>query len=419
MTSLPTPNWPTPLLRLDARKGSRLALATLACGMTLGAWAHEESMAVPDAPGWRLGVAGALADVRAERALPSQKMGGYLLRGDTGVDRRDSALEHGVLEAGWRINPQWSAYLAAGQHDTDPAHAEAAWVRYQFAPSDRGVWSLQAGRSRPQLGPVMTQAGHLDSLALMPLAKRLVTDGDWMDDGVQVSGQHDWGDWTAQVDAGVWRGRSFPGSAGSAASPVVHAGLVKGDWRADAFVALLRPEGRGSLVQSSNGVHTHNAPDCSSLLLGVQCFSGRSQVSGASVQWASHEWPITLQAAYWQRHDEGTLRSVNGAADHTGQNQGGWLQALWQVTPEWTWGARSERVRAQMSLSGAGASLLAQEAGLTGSAPLSRHTALLAWQVHPLVALSVESGRERQGAESVSFTSFRAVFRASTVLPGF
>ena len=115
MTSSPTPNWPTPLLRLDARKGSRLALATLACGLTLGAWAHEESMAVPDAPGWRLGVAGALADVRADRALPSQKMGGYLLRGDTGVDRRDSALEHGVLEAGWRINPQWSAYLAAGQ----------------------------------------------------------------------------------------------------------------------------------------------------------------------------------------------------------------------------------------------------------------------------------------------------------------
>ena len=92
MTSSPTPNWPTPLLRLDGPLRSRLALAGLVCSLSLGAWAHEESTSVPDEPGWRLGASAALADVRASRALPSQKMSGYLLRGDSGVDRRDSAL---------------------------------------------------------------------------------------------------------------------------------------------------------------------------------------------------------------------------------------------------------------------------------------------------------------------------------------
>lgn len=419
MISSPTPSWPTPLLRLDGPLRSRLALAVLVCSLSLGAWAHEESTSVPDEPGWRLGASAALADVRASRALPSQKMSGYLLRGDSGVDRRDSALEHAVLEAAWRISPQWSSYVAVGQHDSDPAHTEAAWVRYQWAPSETGAWSLQAGRSRPQLGPVMTQAGHMDRFSLMPLAKRLAADGDGIDDGVQVSGQREWGEWTANMDAGLWQGRTFPGSAGAASAPSVHLGLARGDWRADAFVAWFRPEGRGSLVQSSTGAHTHNAPDCSSLQSDVLCFAGRSQLSGASLQWASHDWPVTAQAAYVQRQDKGTLRSVNGLADHSGKNQGGWLQALWQITPDWTVGARSERVRAQLALTGAGASLLAQEAGLTGSAPLRRDTALLSWQVHPLVSLSAETGREQQGGQTIHFSSLRAVFRISTAGPAF
>lgn len=108
------------------------------------------------------------------------------------------------------------------------------------------------------------------------------------------------------------------------------------------------------------------------------------------------------------------MRSVNGLADHSGKNQGGWLQALWQITPDWSVGARSERVRAQLALTGAGASLLVQEAGLTGSAPLRRDTIMLSWQVPPLVSLSAETGREQQGGQTIQFSSLRAVFRIST-----
>lgn len=393
-------------------------MAVLLCTLwSHPARAHEESSVLPESPGWRLGAALALADVRASAALPSQQLSGFLLRGDAGVDRRSSALEHAVLEAAWRMHPQWAAYVAVGQHDRDSAHTEAAWLRYQWRRQDAGAWSLQAGRSHPQLGPVMTAAGHMDSFALMPLAKRLATDGDWIDDGVQLSGQGEWASWTTHLNLGLWQGAAFPGAKQSPAVPTLHLGASRGDWRADAFVATFRPEGRGSLVQSNTGAHTHNAPDCSTLQTGVQCFSGRSSLSGASLQWASHDWPVTVQAAYWGRLDEGTLRSVNGVAEHVGKNHGVWLQALWQLRSNWTLGARSERIWAQLSLLGAGATLLAQEAGLVGSAPVRRDVAVLAWQPLPQAQLSAEAGREQQTDRSIGFAAVRLVLRGSRVLP--
>ena len=407
MTFSPTRNLPTRSQRLE-----RVAAALVtACTLAAPAWAHDESRTVPEEPGWRLGAALALANIGASQALPSQRMAGYLLRGDAGVDRRASNLEHGVLEVGWRLNSQWSAYAAAGKHDSDPVHSEAAWVRYESSPGDAQGYTLQAGRMRPQMGPVMTQAGHLDKFTLMPLARRVTLDGDWMDDGLQLSARREWGEWTGLADAGLWRGQKFPGSASGSVAPSLHLGLERGDWRGDVFAVAFSPDGRGALAQSSNGAHTHNAPDCSTLKTGVLCFAGHTSVVGSSLQWQSHEWPVTVQGAAWLRQDDGTLRSVNGQAQHQASYTGGWLQALWQVRPHWELGLRSERIQTRLSLDGAGASLLAQEAALLGSAPLSRNTAMLAWHLSPQAALSVEAGREQQGGTQVNFTALRLVCR--------
>jgi hypothetical protein len=383
----------------------------MACTLAAPTWAHDESRTVPEEPGWRLGAAFGLADIHASQALPSQRMTGYLLRGDAGVDRRASNLEHGVLEAGWRLNSQWSAYAAAGKHDSDPVHTEAAWVRYESSPGDAQGYTLQAGRMRPQMGPVMTQAGHLDKFTLMPLARRVALDGDWMDDGLQLSARREWGEWTGLADAGLWRGQKFAESASGSVAPSLHLGLERGDWRGDVFAVAFSPDGRGALAQSSNGAHTHNAPECSTLKTSVLCFAGRTNVVGSSMQWQSHEWPVTVQSAAWLRQDDGTLRSVNGQAQHQASYTGGWLQAVWQVRPHWELGLRSERIQTRLSLDGSGASLLVQEAALLGSAPLSRNTAMLAWQWSPQAELSVESGREQQGGTQVNFTALRLVCR--------
>ena len=411
MNFSPTPNSPIPS---PSHEGQRLVLCLIGGLLAFSAQAHEEAQAIPETAGLRLGAALALADVNARQALPSQRLPGYLVRGDSGVDRRASALEHAVVEAGWRMDSQWSAYAAVGQHDSDPAHAEAAWLRYELDAPEDETRTIQLGRMRPQLGPVMTQAGHMDRFALMPLARRVAVDGDWIDDGAQFSARHDWGAWTGYADLGLWRGRMFPGAAGSSPAPSLHLGAERGDWRGDLFAVALQPDGRGALAQSTTGGHTHNTPDCGTLKTGVLCFNGNAQVGGASLQWQSHDWPVTLQGAYWLRHDEGTLRSVNGQADHTASYGGGWLQALWRPRADWEVGMRSERISADLSLNGAGATLLAQEAGLTGSAPIRRDTLLLSWQPHPLVTVSAETGREAQGGQAVNFTVLRAVFRGKS-----
>lgn len=406
MNFSPIPSSPIRSPRLECR------LAVLCAGalLALSAQAHEEEQTIPEQACLRLGAAVALAHVDASQALPSQRLQGYLLRGDVGIDRRASALEHAVVEASWRVDSQWSAYAAVGQHDSDPTHAEAAWLRYELDAPEDETRRVQIGRMRPQLGPVMTQAGHMDRFALMPLARRVTVDGDWIDDGAQLSARRDWGEWTGHADLGLWRGRAFPGAAGSSPAPSLHLGIERGDWRGDLFAITMQPEGRGALAQSQAGGHTHNAPDCGTLQAGVLCFSGRSQVAGSSLQWQSHEWPVTLQGAYWLRQDDGTLRSVNGQADHTASYQGSWLQALWRPRPAWELGIRSERITADLSLDGAGATLLAQEAGLTGSAPVRRDTLLLSWQAHRLVTVSTEVGRETRGGQGVNFAIVRAVF---------
>lgn len=409
MNSSPTPSSPTRFRRSERRPAALLAALGLLSALT--AQAHEEAQAIPPEAGLRLGAALALANVSANQALPSQRLQGYLIRGDSGVDRRASTLEHAVVEAGWRMDSQWSAYAAAGQHDHDPTHAEAAWLRYELAAPEDQTRTVQLGRMRPQLGPVMTQAGHMDRLALMPLARRVAVDGDWIDDGVQFSARHDGDEWTGHADLGLWRGRAFPGTDNGSPAPSLHLGVEHGNWRGDLFASLLQAEGRGALAQNTTGGHTHNAPDCSRLKAGVICFGGSSQIAGASLQWQGYDWPVTLQGAYWLRHDDGTLRSVNGQAEHSANYGGGWLQALWQPRADWELGVRSERIKADLSLQGAGATLLAQEAGLSGSTPLRRDTVLLGWQARRLVTLSVEAGQETQGGQRVNFTVLRTMFR--------
>lgn len=412
MIFLPTQNLPTHLLR---RNFLAVALGGLGLCCALLAHAHEETTAVPDVFGVRLGVALAAADVNASQELPSQRLAGYLLQGDAGVDRRVSQLEHAVVGLGWRINPEWATYAAVGKHGADMAHTEAAWVRYERSIPEGGRVRVLAGRTRPELGPVMTQAGHLDSFTLMPLARRVAMDGDWIDEGLQISGQHSWGDdWSGDVDIGLWRGRVFPGDPSvSSMVPSVHLGLSRGDWRGDVFGASFQPEGRGALAQGNTVAHTHNAPDCGALRSGVLCFVGRSHVVGTSLQWASHVWPVTVQSAYWLRHDDGTLISTNGRSNHSGRYSGGWLQALWQPRADWQVGWRSERIQAHLSLVGVGATLLAQEAGFSGSARLRRDTALLSWQPQRFVTLSAEAGRETRSGQRVNSTVLRAVFQTN------
>ena len=399
-------------MRREARPDMRCALLATCCVLaTPAALAHETAERLPAEPGLRWGVAVAVARVQASSPLPSQALQGYLVQGDPGVDRRDHALEHAVVDLAWRFQPDWSAYVALGQHGTDAPHTEAAWLQWQGVARDGATWALRAGRTPPQIGPVMGDAGHLDPYTLMPLARQVALNGNWMEDGLQLSVQHEAAMATLYGDLGLWRSNRFPGAPGSAVAPSAHLGAARGPWRLDAFGLIQHPDGRGAYARSAGGGHSHGGPSCASPSPGVLCFGGRTTVWGTSLRWQSPQWPLTLDGAYWQRNDDGTLRSINGRADHQAEYQGGWLQAHWQPHADWGLGWRHERIRAQLSLVGAGATLLAQEAGFFGTTPLQRDTLQLGWQATRQIRLSIEAGRETQGQQHVNFSVLRAVIR--------
>lgn len=450
MNSSPTPSLPIRLRRADTvprhaavaclnpafrvvpvhlLRKSLLSLALAALGGA--ALAHGEADdALPPEPGVRLSAAAAVTWLDANNELPSQRLRGFLLQGDTGPDRQGLNLEHATLGAAWRVNDTLGAELTVGKHGSDRAHVESAWVQVRHdADGADHWWLLTAGRQRPALGATMGQGGHFDRFALMPLAKQMTTHGDWMDDGLQLGWRQDDGRRRLSADVGLWRGRVFPGGASGPLVPTVHVGWGQGPWQVDGFAAWLKPERRGSSTNLSTNAtagHSHTAPECNAALKDVACFSGRSTLAGASVVWAGAQapvaWPVTLTASGWLRDERGSLESANGLGQHRAQHRGLWLQVLWDVAPGWQTGARLERAWATQRLTGPGASLLASETGLSAYQPASRQTVMLAWQPNPRITLSAELGRERAaapqglGSRTVNFAALRLVARTDWLL---
>lgn len=401
-----------------ARHGKPLAAAALGLALAGSACAHgDTASATPDEPGVRLGLSAAVSQINASAALPSARLTGYLLQGDSGIDRRSAQLEHAVAEVGWRLTNTWATSVAIGQHGSDQAHLEAAWVQAR-RPTPDGQWQFTAGRQRPELGPGITQAGHLDRFALVPLAKRMAVNDDWVDDGLQLgwrsAGAADT-QWSA--DVGVWKGQVFPGSSAASAAPALHLGASWGDWQLDGFAARLHPQGRGAQINNANGAHSHTAPLCNAALKQVICLDGSSDVAGASLRWDSHQWPLSVSAAGLVRRDSGSLSSANGSAQYRGDNRGGWVDAVWRFHPKAQVGVRAERIEASHSLSGPGASLLSTEAGLSAYAPMRRNALMLGWRVSDNVDLHLETGRETALGAVARFSALRLVVKTDFLFP--
>jgi len=214
-----------------------------------------------------------------------------------------------------------------------------------------------------------------------------------------------------RLDAGLWRGRRFPGAGSGPAFASVHVGVdgatAAGEFSVDAFTARLRPDGRGTRLAHAPGGHTHAAPACDEALREVVCFSGDSRVSGWSVRWDRSPWPVTLSAGWMSRREDGSLESRNGIGDYAGRTRGAWFDGVWRFTPRGDLGLRREALRARHALTGPGASLVAAEAGFDRYAPLRRDTATLGFQAGPWADVRVAAGRERSDARATRFASLR------------
>ena len=401
-----------------------VAAATLCLLAMNPARAHDASDAnIPATPGLQINTAAAVGYRHADQPVPAPRLTGVLGLGDTPADQRGWALEHGTLGAGVRLTPLLGATITFGKHGSERAHTEAAWVEVRS--SAESDFTLGAGRNRIPLGPVIGNAGHLDRFGQMPLIKRAAFNGDWIEDGVNLSWRpHPEGafEWLQGIDAGLWRARRFPGSENAAWAPTVRARAAgaawgnAGDWEADAFYSRLEPQGRGAYVQRSNSGHIHTAPQCSASLRDITCFDGAVDLLGASASWATPLPGVRLTAAGVLRNERGNLYSQNGDTRYKGRTNGGWLEALWQPTVQWDVGVRQEWLRSTHSLDGPGATPVAADASLLPNDPSRRFTAMLGWRPRAGWLLALEAGRERVAGKANTVMALRVLYTPGPVL---
>jgi len=413
MSSSPTPACPT-RSPPRAERWPRGAAALLLAALVGGAVAHglEDHEADDTAPGVQLEGALALSAAHASQPWPAARLPGLFSNGDTPADRRGGALEHGTLALGLRADAQWSARLGYGWHDSDPAHVEDAWLQWQ-RPLGEGRLQLRGGRQAVPTGRVVAGGGHFDRFGAMPLAKRVVLGGDWIDDGLDLRwqrGEDDRWPWLQSLGVGVWRGRAYPGGAGMPWAPALQARVGAGGWQAQLLAMRLQPSRRGAYIQNALSGHTHARPDCERSLVGITCFDGRSDVLTLGLRWDTPWTGWTLQAAGLWRRDVGALWSASGDAHYRGNTGGGWLDVIWQPSDRWQLALRGEGVRGVQRVRGSGALAVATDAGLLGNQRVQRLVASAGYLLRDDLRASVEAGVDRIGSERESFAALRLVW---------
>lgn len=384
------------------------------------AGAHEPGEdAVPDSPGWRLGAAAALVLPQATERWPSAGWPGVLIDGSAPRDRRHGLrLEHATLDLAARVEPRLGAHAAIGLHDRDSPHLEAARLQGRMAWGE-GELVAGLGRDTVRLGPAIDGAGHFDRFSLAPLAARAVLNEQWIDDGASLAWRQPEADGLRTLEAGLWRGRVFPGGP---AGPVVPSLRLHAGWgHVDAHLGAARfePEARGAAVQSAGTVgHLHGTPDCREGLQQKVCFEGRVDLLAASLQWTPDDSAWTLSLAGLARRERGSLYSPSGDAAIRSTVSGWWADLAWQATPRWTLATRAERLVPRHRLEGIGTTLLAREAGLIDGGPVARLGIALLHEWQPGLQLAVEGGQERHRGGRVSHLALRLVWRQPRWLGG-
>lgn len=396
--------WSAPLLALAAA----------------GALAHEPGAdALPETDGYRVGASVAGVLPAANERWPVAAWPGALITGSAPPDqRRGLRLEHATLDLATRLNERWGAHLAAGWHDRDAAHVEAASLQHRFALGD-GDLQVRAGRDTVRLGSVIDSAGHFDRFSQPPLAKRAVLNDQWIDDGLSIAWRRADADGIRALEGGLWRGRVFPGGASGPAVPSVHLHAGWGHVDIHLMAARFQPRGRGAAAQSLGSVgHVHGALDCSASLQQRVCFDGNVDVMGGSVQWEPARGDWTFALAGLARREQGSLVSTSGDAALRSRVSGFWADAVWRPAAGWSLAARLERLAPSNRIEGVGAALLARDAGLANGGPVTRATLAVLHEPVAGLQLSLEGGRERYAGGRVSHIALRAVWRNPRLLGG-
>ncbi|HUS25321.1 MAG TPA: hypothetical protein VM369_10260 [Candidatus Binatia bacterium] len=319
---------------------SRVAFTALAAALALPALGAEPGS------GFNPKISLILDSQYAARSVPDSVpagIGGFLPGGESEFGPRSFSLGETELVLESNVDDQWHGWTTIALAPEGGVGIEEAYVNTLALPA--GL-ALKLGRFKSEIGYQNHVHAHAWEFVDAPLVYRAFFGGQYQDDGVQAR-------WVAPLDllvelgAEATRGDAFPGG-GAAGNGVgawtafLHAGGDVGEggsWRA----------GLSHLQARARERTTGEVPDDT-------LFTGTSRVSGADFVW---KWApggdhaatnLVVHAEAFLRHEAGTLlNDPSGAANasaYDGDQQGAYVQGIWQFMPRWRVGLRYDRLHA-------------------------------------------------------------------------
>lgn len=306
-----------------------------------------------------------------------------------------TALDYADIGLQVRWTDDLTTLVKGSYHGADQGNEfafEQVWLKYNHDFADDSELILRLGRQNVALGRQNLEHSHNWQMGVTPLVMRAAVAGGWLDDGLDVSWQHADG-WYA--GAGAFKGDAFPGVK----NPGADAATVRLGWRPGAAdwqlsAARFQVDGRLS-EQATQAGHSHSQNACLQPGPGQVCFNGDSDVLVLAASQPVGQTRLILSGEAWLKRESGALASLSGQVDYRGVITGGWLNAAYAFSPQWTGLVRWEGLQAEHRLSGANAALLAQEAVIADSdATLSRLGAGVVWQNDRGVRVTAEVHHE-------------------------
>lgn len=201
----------------------------------------------------------------------------------------------------------------------------------------------KAGRFFADLGYLNSHHSHADDFADRPLPNRAFLDGNYGDDGVQLSAILPT-DIYSEIGGGIFRGDDFPGGGadGSDIGAWTAYGRIGGDVNEDTSWRLGL-----STLQASESAREGNEGDVT--------FNGDSglYIADARMVYAptgnNAEQEISLQGEYFYRDEDGTYEDAlagTGAVDYDGHQSGWYAQGVYKFHPQWRAGLRYSQLYA-------------------------------------------------------------------------
>lgn len=277
-----------------------------------------------------------------EYALP-----GFQLGGEAGLSSEGLTAEETEIGLSGNVDDRVFASVTLGIHQAGAEtelDLEEAFIETLGLPAGLG---LKAGRFYSELGYLNRQHSHSWDFADQPLVYRAFLGDQYTDNGIQLR-------WVAptdiylQIGTEYMRGDGFPaagsGKSGAGANIVfAHLGGDIGSshsWRAG--VSTLQAEAHERLAGGEEG-HAHGAG-------GVEpsVFDGDSDLWVLDLVW---KWApdgnvtdtnLKIQAEYFSREEAGEVSVDDGAeiTEYEGEQDGWYLQAVYQFMPRWRVGLR-------------------------------------------------------------------------------